>query len=178
MRQTKETNTTRGPNCTGSQPDIMGVGGFHGSDYQWKENIHVRFTHPFITTFPHLISISFPFRCSTPTPPNDYARTAYMSSRTLHTTTPQKCPSLTLSYPWTNPTEHGTLYTCIADECNSNPSKKCKGKGVHNRPGVAQRVPGGLGSQISWHSAHEGGEVSLTHRPPLPPGNVPGAHFH
>jgi len=37
-------------------------------------------------------------------------------------------------------------------------------------PGVAQRVPEGSGSQISWHSASEGGEVSLTHRPPLPPG--------
>jgi hypothetical protein len=36
---------------------------------------------------------------------------------------------------------------------------------------VAHRIPGGLGSQISWHSAREGGEVfSLTHRPPLPPG--------
>jgi hypothetical protein len=44
---------------------------------------------------------------------------------------------------------------------------------------VAQKVPGGLGSKISWHSAHEGGEVvTLMHRPPLPPGNVPGTHFH
>jgi hypothetical protein len=47
---------------------------------------------------------------------------------------------------------------------------KVKVKESHNRSGVAQRVPGGLGFQISWHSAHEGGEiVSLTHRPPLPP---------
>ena len=45
-----------------------------------------------------------------------------------------------------------------------------KVKESRNRPGVAQRVPGGLGSRISWHSAREGGEVvSLTHRPPLPP---------
>jgi hypothetical protein len=36
---------------------------------------------------------------------------------------------------------------------------------------LVQRVPGALGPQISWHSAHKGGEVvSLTHRPPLPPG--------
>jgi hypothetical protein len=45
-----------------------------------------------------------------------------------------------------------------------------KVKDSRNRPGVAQRVPGGLGSQIPWHSAHEGGEVSLTHRPHLHPG--------
>jgi hypothetical protein len=45
-----------------------------------------------------------------------------------------------------------------------------KVKESRNRPGVAHRVPGGLGSQISWHSAHEGCEVSLTHRPPLSPG--------
>jgi hypothetical protein len=38
-----------------------------------------------------------------------------------------------------------------------------------NKPGVAQRFPGGLVSQISWHSVHEGGEVvSPTHQPPLP----------
>jgi hypothetical protein len=37
-----------------------------------------------------------------------------------------------------------------------------------NRSGVAQKVPGGLGSQISRHSAREGSEVvSLTHRPLL-----------
>jgi hypothetical protein len=44
-------------------------------------------------------------------------------------------------------------------------------KNSRHRPGVAQRVPGSLGAQISRHSAREGGEVvSLTHRPPLPPG--------
>jgi len=54
-----------------------------------------------------------------------------------------------------------------------------KVKQSRNRPGVAQRVSGGLDSQISWHSAREGGEVvSLMHRPPFPPGNVPGTHFH
>jgi hypothetical protein len=58
---------------------------------------------------------------------------------------------------------------------HSTPSQliyfKVKVKKSPNRPGVAQRVPGGLGFQISWHSAQEGGEVvSLTHLPPLPPG--------
>ena len=44
---------------------------------------------------------------------------------------------------------------------------------------MAQRVPGGLGSQISRHLAHDGGEVvSLTHRAHLPLGNDPSTHFH
>jgi hypothetical protein len=36
-------------------------------------------------------------------------------------------------------------------------------------PGQAQWVPGGWGFQILRQSAHEGGEVSLAHRPPLFP---------
>jgi len=54
-----------------------------------------------------------------------------------------------------------------------------KVKDSRNRSGVFQRVPGGLGSQILWHSAHESGEVvSLTYRQHLPPGNVPDTRFH
>ena len=57
--------------------------------------------------------------------------------------------------------------TLTNQECcyKKNLKESCK------RPNVAQMVPRGLGAQISWHSAHEGGEViSLTHRPPLSPG--------
>jgi len=57
---------------------------------------------------------------------------------------------------------------------DQNMSKKI----THYGPGQALRVPGGSGSQISRQSALEGGKVvSHMHRPPLPPGNIPGTHF-
>jgi hypothetical protein len=53
-----------------------------------------------------------------------------------------------------------------------------KVKQPHYRPWQALRFPGLWSSQILRQSAHEGGKiVSLTHRQPLLPGNIPGTHF-
>jgi len=57
-------------------------------------------------------------------------------------------------------------------------SSVMKVKQSHYRPGHTLKVPGRWGYQISRQSALECDRVfSPTHRPPLPPGNIPGTHF-
>jgi len=51
-------------------------------------------------------------------------------------------------------------------------------KQTRYRPGVVQRVPRKLRFPDFMTTAQNGGKVvSLTHRPPLSPGNTPGTHF-
>jgi hypothetical protein len=57
---------------------------------------------------------------------------------------------------------------------------RVKVKESRNRPNVAQRVPGGLGSQISKIFGTWKWWDRQRHTPPLPftPRNLPGTHFH
>ena len=55
-------------------------------------------------------------------------------------------------------------------EGEANPCLQCvKVKKSYYGPGQALRFPGDWGFQISRQWTHEGGKVSPTHRPPLPP---------
>jgi hypothetical protein len=99
----------------------------------------------------------------------------YGSRRCItHSQRPTTCP-----YPEPDQFPHPTSWrsTLILSSClrvclPSGKTFYIQKKESRNKPGVAQRVPGGLGSQIAWHLAREGGEVvSIMNRPPLPPGS-------
>ena len=62
------------------------------------------------------------------------------------------------------------LFQLLCKKVNVNQS--------HYRPGQAQRVIRKLRFPDYVTTVQDGGKVvSLTHRPPLPPGNTPGTHF-
>jgi len=70
----------------------------------------------------------------------------------------------------------GNLLSKVQDELLRCTPKKINQS--HYRPGQALKDPGGYVSQISRQSTHEGGNVvNPTHRPPLPPRNIPGTYF-
>jgi len=67
--------------------------------------------------------------------------------------------------------------TGVVKECYTHKGKG-KVKQSHYRPGVAQRVLRNLRFPDFMKTAQDGGKVvSLRHRPPLPPGNIPCSLF-
>ena len=99
----------------------------------------------------------------------------------VHSTIPAQCENLRVTLPLTvnNIQRLKSFITISFLFINISFNKAFKKvKQSHYRPGQALKVPGGWGSQIPRQSAHEGGKVvSPTHRPLLPPGNIPGTHF-
>ena len=63
-------------------------------------------------------------------------------------------------------------------ECNNNNNNNNKGKSVPLQAWSGPECSGKLRFPDFMIMAQDGGKVvSLTHRPLLPPGNTPGAHF-
>ena len=85
-------------------------------------------------------------------------------NRTKYKTELEGLPWLTLFTQW-----HGNKIN-IGKWNKHDTEKNKKVKQSLYRPGQTLRVPGGWGSQVSRHWAHECGKVvSPTYRPPLPP---------
>ena len=71
-----------------------------------------------------------------------------------------------------------TVETYTISYRDMSDNSKVKVKQSRYGPGVAQRVPENLKFPDFMTTAQDGGKfVSLTYRPPLPPGNTPGTHF-
>jgi hypothetical protein len=69
------------------------------------------------------------------------------------------------------PVSAGLFYT-------DGQTQTCKGKAVPLQAWSGPEVSGTLRFPDFMTTAQDGGKVvSLTHRPPLPPGNTPGTHF-
>jgi hypothetical protein len=71
------------------------------------------------------------------------------------------------------PSVHHLLFTCIKRQLSIHTIQKVK-QSLYK----SGQTLSAWGCNISRHSAREGGTVvSLTHRPPLPPENIPGTHY-
>jgi hypothetical protein len=68
-------------------------------------------------------------------------------------------------------------FYCIRNKYVNIKKKKGKGKAVPLQAWSGPDGPRKLRFPDYMTTAQDGGKVSLTHRPPLPPGNAPGTHF-
>jgi len=70
-----------------------------------------------------------------------------------------------------------TLHTIHTSTAERLATRSVKGKAVPLQAWSGPEVSRKLRFPDFMTTAQDGGKVSLTHRPPLPPGNTPGIHF-